>query len=142
MDGFLTEKSSEENKLPSEIFKEQFPGYLAIGMTYDEYWNGDPELPKYYRKADEIRQKRINAEAWLYGRYVYEALCSMVPLPVGFAKKNGKPKPYPNEPHKYETDEEKRERDGMEAGREHMKRAMEAWNAKFRAKEGGNKTDG
>lgn len=141
MDGFLTEESSEDKRLPSEIFADEFPKYLAIGMTPSEYWDGDPELPRYYREADEIRQKRIHDEAWLNGLYVYEALQAILPIPVGFAKKGMKPKPYPDRPYDFSKTEEEREEEGMKAGREHMKRAMEAWNAKFNAKKGG-KTDG
>ena len=65
-------------------------------MTYDQYWNGDANLPRYYRKADKIRQERINAEAWLHGLYIYEALCDVAPVMVAFPKKGAKPKPYPS----------------------------------------------
>jgi hypothetical protein len=46
-------------------FYDQFPYYLAIGMTPEQYWDGDPMLAKYYRKADEINRKRQNTDLWL-----------------------------------------------------------------------------
>ena len=59
-----------------EIFERCFPFYLSIGMTYDEYWNGDAMLPKYYREAHKMRQENANHEAWLNGLYTYDALVS------------------------------------------------------------------
>lgn len=60
----------------SEIFDEQFSFYLSIGMSSEEYWDGDVFLPKYYRKAYKMRQESINQEAWLHGLYVYDAVVS------------------------------------------------------------------
>ena len=58
----------------TEKFYECFPYYLSIGMTPEQYWDGDPTLTKYYRKADEIKKERLNEELWLQGMYIYEAL--------------------------------------------------------------------
>lgn len=71
--------------------------YIAIGMPYQEYWEGDPEAVKYYRKAQEIRVKEENAKAWWQGAYFYEALVNVAPA-LMFGSKS-KPKPYPNQPH-------------------------------------------
>lgn len=49
---------------------------MSIGMSYDEYWRGDPAAPKYYREAYKARQEQVNHEAWLHGLYVYDALMS------------------------------------------------------------------
>jgi len=45
-------------------------------MTHEEYWYGDPSLPRYFRKVNEIKTKRTDEEAWLNGLYFYDALCS------------------------------------------------------------------
>ena len=42
----------------TEKFYELFPYYLSIGMTYEQFWEGDASLPKYYRRAEEIRNER------------------------------------------------------------------------------------
>lgn len=46
-------------------------------MSATAFWDGDPALAVAYRKAEKIRQKQKNAEAWLNGLYVYRALCSV-----------------------------------------------------------------
>ena len=49
---------------------------MSIGMSYDEYWDGDIYAPKHYRKAYKLRQEQNNNEAWLKGLYTYDALTS------------------------------------------------------------------
>ena len=75
------------------VFEETFPYYLAIGMSYEQFWNEDPWLAKAYRKADEIRRRRINEELWLSGMYTADALASTVGNM--FSKKKYR---YPSEP--------------------------------------------
>lgn len=82
----------------TDIFKKQFPYYLSIGMSYDEYWNGDCDLTKYYREADELREDRKNTEMWLQGMYFYEALLDAAPAIKAFCKEPAREyrdKPYP-----------------------------------------------
>ena len=83
----------------SEIFEEKFPYYLSIGMTAEQYWDGDVNLPKYYRKAEELRKERVNQEAWLQGMYIYDVILRTAPILQAFAKKGTKPKPYVEEPY-------------------------------------------
>lgn len=68
-------------------------------MTYDQYWNMDSTLVKYYRKADEIKSERKNQELWLQGMYVYEALCDVAPVLQAFAKKGTKVREYSSQPY-------------------------------------------
>lgn len=73
---------SEETEPPfsiPEMFEECFPYYMSIGMTYEEYWNGDPSLVKAYRKAEDIRSHRRNQDMWLLGRYVYDGIMRLIP---------------------------------------------------------------
>jgi hypothetical protein len=109
------------------MFYDHFPYYLAIGMTPEQYWEGDPALAKYYRKADEINRKRQNTDLWLQGMYIYEALCDVAPIIHAFAKKGTKPRPYPDRPYsltKQDREEEAKIREQRE--REKAKRYMEA----------------
>ena len=73
---------------------------MSIGMSYDEFWNGDVHMVKAYRKAYELREKRRNQELWMQGAYIYEALCDASPL-FRFTMKKGviKPEPYVKEPY-------------------------------------------
>ena len=73
---------------------------MAFGMTYDEFWNGDVEMPKMFRKAHEIRQREIDQQAWLQGAYVYQAIGALAPVLKAFAKGNAKP--YLEHPFGYE----------------------------------------
>lgn len=70
----LNEVSPTRIKTSTEVFEECFPFYLAIGMSYAEYWEGDSSLTRYYRRAYQIKQEEINNNAWLQGLYIYDAL--------------------------------------------------------------------
>ena len=87
----------------TEIFDKQFPHYLAIGMTANEYWHGDNQLPKAYREADRLRFERRNFDAWLQGKYIYDALCCSAPLFNSL--KPHEPTPYIDEPYKFARNE-------------------------------------
>lgn len=91
-------------------FYEVFPFYLSIGMTPEQYWDGDPSLPKYYRKANELQRKRMNESLWLQGMYIYEALCDVSPVMNAFAKKGTKPRPYSDRPYSITKDDREEER--------------------------------
>ena len=73
---------------------------MSIGMSYDDFWNGDVMMVKAYRRADELRLKQKNHELWLQGMYMYEALRDVSPL-FRFSMKKGtvKPEPYAKEPY-------------------------------------------
>ena len=121
----------------TEIFREQFPYYLSIGMTYEQYWEGEPSLPKYYRKAEEMRVERRNQEMWLQGMYVYEAICDASPLFQAFAKRGTKAHPYVERPYALsqkdvEKNEVKREKEVFNKGKKFMERFMETNNIKFK----------
>lgn len=62
----------------TEIFENVFPYYLAIGMSYDEFWFCEPSRVIAYRRADEIKKRRMNEQLWLNGIYMSEALASTV----------------------------------------------------------------
>lgn len=101
----------------AEIFENKCPEYMAMGMSYAEYWDGDATLPRYYRKAQKIKNKQRNSEMWLQGMYYYEALIDASPL-FRFSTKPTKPLPYPDMPYaldKKEIEEQKvlREKEEM-----------------------------
>ena len=113
-------------------FYEVFPYYLSIGMTPEQYWDGDPTLAKYYRKADELNRQRKNQELWLQGMYIYEALCDVAPIFHAFAKKGTKAAPYPDHPYSLTAKERESERELLEKReRDKAKRYMEAQMARL-----------
>ena len=116
----------------TKVFYDQFPYYLSIGMTSEQYWDDDASLPKYYRKADEMRRERKNQELWLQGMYIYEALCDVSPIMQAFARKGTKPTPYTDHPYPLtvkERKEEKKQREKQE--RDKARRYMETQMAKI-----------
>ena len=119
-----------------EIFEQLCPYYMSIGMSYDDFWNGDVSMAKAYRLANELRDKRRNQELWLQGMYFYEALCDASPL-FRFTMKKGsiKPEPYPKEPYPITAAEvrEREERKRLEE-EERFKAEFAAYVERLRAK--------
>ena len=120
----------------TEQFEEQFPYYLSIGMSYDQFWNDDCWLVKSYREAQKLRNKRDNELSWLAGRYVYDAVCAVSPLLHAFAKNGTKPHPYLERPYP-SSKEEAREREiqKLKDAAAGFQAFVEAKNAQLHAKE-------
>ena len=111
MDGDdLSESEPSEPKTLAEIFKEAFPYYLAMGMTYDEYWRDDPTLVRDYRKAKEIENRNEEWARWRQGLYIYDALIKVAPIIRPFTKGEIKPGEYPDRPYPL-TEKEAREQE-------------------------------
>ena len=66
------------------------------GMTYEQFWDGDPGLCPVFRRKLELEDKRFNERAWLQGEYNYIAVATAVSN--AFRKKGTKPAEYPKEP--------------------------------------------
>ena len=120
----------------TEQFYEAFPYYLSIGMTYEQYWDGDPMLVKYYREAEELRNEKKNQELWLQGMYVYEAIADLTPVLHAFAKKGAKPQPYPTTPYpitkkQHERIKLEKEKQMFEKGKRFMEALKQQTNKKF-----------
>lgn len=119
----------------------ELPVYMAMGMTPDEYWNGDPALLKAYRKMDEIRRERENEMLWLQGMYIYEAIGDLAPILHAFAKKGTEAKPYAERPYpitkrlKKEAEEAKEQRE-YEQQKARFQQMMTAVNMRFASKGG------
>ena len=120
----------------TERFYELFPYYLFIGMTPEQYWDGDSTLVKYYRKAEELRNEKRNQELWLQGMYIYEAICDVAPILHAFAKKGTKPTPYSTKPYpltekQTKQNEEEKQRKLAEKGKKFMEAMAASINKKF-----------
>lgn len=89
------------------MFDEAFPFYLSIGMTYEQYWEGDSWLVKDYRKAYEYRRDEMNWQAWLQGMYIYEAIADIAPILHPFAKKGTRARKYAEKPYEFKKPEKK-----------------------------------
>lgn len=110
-----------------EVCERFCPDYLAMGMTWEEYWHGDPCMTRYFLKAHEMKRQEKNFELWLQGAYVYEALVDVAPLLHAFSK-NPRPQKYPSEPYaltKKEIEAKKKREEAAEF--ERMKAEVSAW---------------
>ena len=111
-------------------------------MTYDQFWEQDCDLVKYYRKAAQISQDLKNQEAWLHGAYIYEALVDASPIFRSLAKKGTKPVPYRDRPYALFGQKNKVKRKEVQEKHDQQAKAyMEAFalsiNKKFQEKGGG-----
>jgi hypothetical protein len=114
----------------TEQFNHHFPFHLSIGMTYDQFWNEDCELAKYYRQAHELKATRRNQELWLQGMYIYEALCDVSPVLHAFAKNGTKPQPYAARPYAISAKEVKEKKEAEEkVNRKKARAVFETWAA-------------
>lgn len=111
----LDETKSVESVSLSRLFDELCPIYMGYGMSFDEFWYGEPIRAKFYREAYEIQVKRKDEEFWMQGMYIYDALCRVSPILHAFSKSGTKPLPYPEKPYftlldtnKSKEDEEQR----------------------------------
>ena len=80
----------------TKVFKEHYPYYMAMGMSYSDYWDGDCELVVYVRQAFELKREQDNYNAWLQGLYMYNALIAVAPYFNSLTPR--KPQAYLQEP--------------------------------------------
>lgn len=111
-----------------EIYERDCPYYMAIGMTYEQYWFGDPLMVRAYYKAYKVRREREDEEAWLHGLYALNALNATVGNM--FRKEGIAPATYPEEPFLLAK---KREAERMRTEREKEQEAVwaKAWMTQF-----------
>ena len=108
-------------------------------MSPEQYWDGDPTLARYYRKAEEMRHQRKNEELWLQGMYIYEALCDVSPIFHAFAKRGTKAVPYPDHPYSItnkerEAEKERKIKREQDKAKQYMLGKMAKINKRFESK--------
>lgn len=81
---------------------------MALGMSYDEFWNDDPTRIHAYIKSAQLKRERENYMAWLTGRYIYDALVASSPMFNSMSKRN-KPFEYLDKPYELKSEETERE---------------------------------
>ena len=94
-----------------EIFENALPNYLFMGMTPEQFWNGDCSLTVAYRKAYEMKQEADNTKLWLQGAYIYDAISRLIPIMQPFAKKGTKAIPYLEKPYPLNSNNEDKPKD-------------------------------
>ena len=126
------EKPKQTSPYPyGDIFDELFPHYLLMGMTPEQYWDGEGGLKKAFRKAYRMRleneQKTADRNNWYMGQYIVKVL-QCVPLLVGGLNVNEKTQlpDYPDKPflEQYEADKKEKDRKQYEEDRAKLAMAM------------------
>ena len=59
---------------------------MAYGMTYEQFWYGDPWMAKAYARAYLLKKRVMNEELWLQGVYMTHALSSVIGTAFGKKK--------------------------------------------------------
>ena len=110
---------------PSEFLESMVVFALRCGMSYDDYWNGEPEMFSFYyeKYVEEQKQRFADVDMWLWmgGQYVTVGHAKNLHGALG-GKKHNAPK-YPDKPMFYETLLSKEERERRM--REREKRSVE-----------------
>lgn len=103
---------------------------MAMGMSYEQFWDGHPHLVVAYRKAYKLKREIENEQAWLQGLYVFDAFA--VCLANVFAKRGAKKQTYLERPIDIfpltEQEKQRREREAnakMQAAMEAMRRMQQ-----------------
>lgn len=112
---------------------------MAMGMSYEEYWDGENEAPKYYRQTYKLKRQEHNQGLWLNGAYIYQAMIAIAPYVKAFSK--AQPKPYMDKPIPL-TEEEEKENAHESAKDEALKAAEYMISLTTKAKKKGGKADG
>lgn len=148
-DRLTGEKSDGQtvSKSYGEIFDELFPHYLLMGMTPEQYWDGESGLKKAYRKAYALRieneQRIADRNNWFMGQYMIRVLQCVPLLVAGFNVKHTTQLPdYPDKPlleaveaQRKEENRRKQEEDQAKLAMAMFQASIAKFNKRFEAKE-------
>ena len=108
IENIFSKDSNVESVLYKDAFEKACPIYMSYGLTYDDFWYGDPYKAKYQREAYKLKIRHEDEMMWEQGMYIYEAIYDCSPILRPFSKAQ-KPLPYLSEP--YLVTEDKKEKD-------------------------------
>lgn len=107
------------------------PIYMAMGVSYNEFWNGDYSQFKYYWEKENILNEKKNAELWLLGNYVYDAICAVAPVLVANPRNGAKITPYHKKPYQLNEEEPKTPQEEQNEMLVKFKNMTSRWNENF-----------
>lgn len=122
----------------TRFFEQALPYFLVMGMTPEQFYDGDCALTSAYRAAWEMKQETEfnirNEQAWLQGMYIYATLLKISPLFSSFADSKTKYGEYMDKPFDFgQTEEDDEVDDEVRWQREREKNLarMKGWAANF-----------
>ena len=133
----LTEEQKQKQTSPTpygDMLDELFPHYLLMGMTPEQYWDGESGLKKAFRKMYELKisneQKLADRNNWMLGQYMMRVL-QCVPLLVGGlnVKRTTKLPEYPDKPLLEKAEETRKEQDRKKREEDQAQFAMAMFQA-------------
>lgn len=94
----------------TEYFEKACPVFMLYGLSYEDFWYGDPFKAKYQMEVYKLRLKEKDEIMWEQGMYIYEAILQCSPILHPFSKAQ-KPLPYTEMPHLSQLDVEQSEKE-------------------------------
>ena len=82
----------------TEYFEKACPIFMLYGLSYEDFWYGDPFKAKYQYEVYKLKIKEKDEFMWEQGMYIYEAILQCSPILHPFSKAQ-KPLPYTEKPH-------------------------------------------
>ena len=130
-DDSLTETSQTPY---GDIFDKLLPDFLAMGMSYTDYWDGEVGMKTAFRKAYDLRReyerRMADQQNWYIGQYIMCALSATPLLVAGLNVKRGAKLPeYPDKPFLERFEAEKREEDRKKQEEDQTRLAMAMFQA-------------
>lgn len=62
----------------TQVFEEVCPMYMAYGMSWEQFWYGDPWMTRAYAQAYLLKRKIENENAWISGAYMANAFGTVI----------------------------------------------------------------
>ena len=123
-----------------------FPWYLSIGVTPQEFWEGDPYLVVHYRKAHLLKIEQRNQELWMQGLYIYNAVDTAVYNNLRmFSKHKPKAHKYLEQPIRItpmsEAEKKAEQEKNVQKVVEYLEKMQKQWESKNKGKVGANGID-
>lgn len=117
-----------------DVLDRLLPDFLAMGMSYDDYWDGEVGMKTAVRKAHSMRLEQeirlVDRSNWNMGQYILAALNATPLLVAGLNVKRGAVLPkYPEKPFIEQQDEEKCEENRKKREEDQTKLAMAMFQA-------------
>lgn len=113
MENRLTDKPSDHPY--GDAFDALLPHYLAMGMPYDLYWDGEYGTKTAYLEAYRIRieneQRFADWNDWQMAQYLMAVFGSTAIYVNGFVPKKANLEKFPKKPFLQEAEERKKEED-------------------------------
>jgi hypothetical protein len=118
---FGLEKSDVESVSYTDAFEKACPIFMSYGLSYDDFWHGDPFKAKYQLKTYQLNIRHEDELMWEQGMYIYEAILQCSPILHPFSKATN-PLPYTEKPHLVQLeDKENEEKKQQEIENERLK---------------------